>query len=118
MAKGFLRLLVLLLGLSNLWTTLHRSGFPVRMEGTVSRIEIRHEKHPTWDDVYLVWLGRRAVHLDMPIAQALRVGDRVSKRRWEFHMETPRGRLPLSVSKDFKGMAVLMPLLLLLAWLL
>ena len=114
LSKKFLRLLVLLLGLGNLWTTLHRSAIPIGLRGTVSSIELRNEKHPGKDDVYLAWLGKRAVHLDTPIAEALRPGDRISKRPWETRLETPRGRLPLSVSQDFRGMAALMPLLLLL----
>ena len=113
--RKVLLLLILLTALGNLFSTLHRSAIPLGLEGTVSRVELRHEKHPRVDDVHLVWLGGRAVHLDPAIAEQLRAGDRISKKPGQAHLPTPRGPLRLPLSRDFKGMAVLMPLMVLIA---
>ncbi len=113
--KKFLQFLIVGLALGNLYTTLHRSGIPLGLDGVITRIEIRHEKHPGVDDVPLIWLGNRAVHLDPEAARELRPGEKIFKRPMESSLQTPRGPVRLHPSRDFKGMAVLMPLIVLLS---
>ncbi len=103
--------LILSFCLGNLVVTFHRSGIPVKLEGTVTKIEMRREKHPGLDDVYLVRVGDRTMHLDTDLGRHIRKGDRVSKRRWQSTLQTPRGPVRLHPSKDFWRMLIWMPVL-------
>ncbi len=103
------------LALGNLWTTFCRSGIPVGLSGVVESVEVRREKHPGLDDVWLVRVGGREVHLDAEVASLVRLGDGLRKPAWSAELVTPRGTFGVSVSKDFRRMAVAMPLLIGLA---
>jgi hypothetical protein len=107
--------LLVALCLGNLVVTLSRSLIPLGVDGVVSSLEVRHEKHPGLDDVHLLWMGNRARQIDAEIATSLRSGDRIHKKAWARSLQTPRGALPLAPSRDFKGMLMVMPLLILLA---
>lgn len=111
--------LVVVLCFGNLAETLRRSAIPTRLDGTVSALEIRREKHPGLDDVHLLWMKGRAIHVDAQVAKVLRQGDRIVKPAWSNKLNTPRGQITLQVSEDFKGMMLMMPLIVLIsAWLL
>ena len=88
------------------------------MHGTVARVEIRHEKHPGIDDVYLVEIGGRTFHLDSAIASRLTQGDLIKKKGWSRSMKVNAQTVRLRVSPDFKGMLVAMPLMVLIAFVL
>lgn len=109
--RGVLALLLAVLCLGNLAVTFRRSLIPLRLDGTISTMEVRREKHPGVDDVHLIWVNRRSYHVDAVIAAALREGDRITKGMWGRTLQTPRGTIHLTVSQDCRGMLVVMPLL-------
>ena len=106
-------LLVLLCG-ANLAVTFLRSGIPHELRGRVDGFERMVEKHPGLDDVYLVQIEGRTIHLDTELACLFIPGTVVEKPAWGTQMQL-RGRpVKLKPSRDFRGMAVVMPLALLL----
>ena len=107
----YLLVLLLALALANLWSTFHRSGIPVALSGRVERVELRTEKHPGLDDVYLVRVGGRTTHLDADVASLFEVGADVQKAAWSRSLTTSRGVQQISVSTDFKRMTIAMPLI-------
>lgn len=117
MARRALFLLLLGFCLLNLAETLGRSGIPFSLQGKIKRVEMRREMEPGVDDVYLLWMEDRVLQIDPELAQEVRQGDRLSKRPWERSLETPRGRVRLTPSQDFRGMLLAMPWLLLCGWL-
>lgn len=84
-----------------------RSGIPYGFEGRITSIERRLEKHPGVDDVWLVAIDGKAVHLDSLVAESLRAGDVVSKERLSARLRTPREQVRLQPSRDFWGMVFL-----------
>lgn len=111
----YLLTLVAVLALGNLWCTFHRSGIPVSLTGRVEAVEVRREKHPGLDDVHLVTIGGRQIHLDAEVAAHLAEGEAVRKAAWSRHMETRGGSLAVVPSRDFLRMALAMPLVAMLA---
>ncbi len=103
---------VVLFALGNLYATLNRSTIPRSLHGTVVRLQVVHEKHPGLDDVHLLTLGERTIQVDPELAAHLRVGERVDKDAWSATLSTSSGSIHLSTSKDFHGMVVTMPVLL------
>ena len=97
-------ILLVVLCAGNLIETFRRSAIPLRLGGAVDTIEVRREKHPGVDDVYLLWMQGRGIHVDAEVAKELRQGDRISKSPWSAALHTPRGITYLEVSKDFRGM--------------
>ena len=94
----------------NIGATVHRSLIPVGLDGTVARVEVRREKHPGIDDVWLVDVGQRRVHADASIAQRLPEGTAVSKPPWSATLTADGQRIPLRLSGDAVGMLWVMPL--------
>ena len=86
-----------------------RSGIPRAWDGTVTRIEARHEKHPGIDDVWYVAVDGRAVHVDSALATSLRVGDRVEKRRWQRSLRVNGTERRLALSRDARAMLAVAP---------
>ena len=111
-------LLALFLALGNLWFTFQRSGIPADLTGRVERLESRREKHPGLDDVHLVTISGAVTHLDAEVAMELKLGDELRKSSWGAELETPRATIALHGSKDFRRMAIAMPLIMALAWIL
>lgn len=109
--------LAVLLCVGNLWTTFFRSGIPLGIEGRVDSLETRTEKHPGVDDVHLVGVGGRVLHLDKAFVQQLAVGDTLRKRPWSTSARVGGKTLKLGASRDFYGMVVAMLLLTGTAWL-
>ena len=116
--SAYLLALVALLALGNLWFTFRRSGIPATLTGTVESVEVRREKHPGLDDVHLVTISGREIHLDADVASLLRVGDETRKAWGSTALTTPRGRSHIAPSKDFWRMIIAMSLLFGLALLL
>lgn len=108
---------MVLLCLGNLWTTFLRSGIPLGIDGRVDSIEIRNEKHPGVDDVHLVGVGGRVLHLDKAFVQQLEEGDTVRKRPWSTSGKVGGKTLKLGASRDFYGMVFAMVLVAGTAWL-
>lgn len=100
----------LVLAGGNLWVTLARSTIPLHIDGRVSDIELRFEKNPGVDDVYLVTVGDRTIHVDAAVGPRLGVGNRLRKDRWERHIHVDDRAIPLSPSRDFRRMLGAMPL--------
>ncbi len=113
--RPWLFLLVVVLAAGDAWVAFRRSGIPVALDGRVERIDLRREKHPGLDDVYLVTIGPREVHLDDAVARQLAVGEHAHKDAWSTRLETSHGPIALAPSKDTGGMARAMPLLVILA---
>lgn len=107
---------MLLMGcVANIGLTLRRSLFLSSLDGEVSRIEVRQEKHPGLDDVYLVTVGPKTRVVDAGIASKLREGDRVHKARFAMHLALSRGgRVATPLSPDSSGMLLAMPVLMVL----
>jgi hypothetical protein len=102
----------------NFWVTAARSTIPIGLDARIAELEIRHEKHPGFDDVFfLVFEGGRRIHVDQPVFRGLAVGDFVEKRPGDRSIEITRSKgatkfLPLEFSSDFHGMCVVMPIAL------
>ena len=116
--SAYLFALAALLALGNLWFTFHRSGIPVSLTGTVERVEVRQEKHPGLDDVHLVTISGREIHLDAEVASLVEPGDEIQKGQWSTSLTTSRATRGIRPSKDFWRMVLAMPLLVGLAALL
>lgn len=104
-------LLLIFCGL-NLAETLGRSAIPFSLQGEIRNLETRHEVEPGVDDVHLLTVGNRVLQIDTELAGQLQIGDRISKKRWAGSLQTPRGRVRLTLSQDFRGMLAVMPWLL------
>lgn len=97
------------------WSLAARSAIPSRVDGTVTSIETRHEKHPGVDDVWIVSVDGEPRQLDAALAQALSVGDHVAKERWQTHLEVDGEEHALRLSHDCRAMLLLAPVVLLVA---
>jgi hypothetical protein len=106
------------LALGNLSVTFLRSTIPLAVRGTVRALETRTESHPGVDDVHLVTIGGRRLHIDAAVASHLQIGDSVQKRAWSRTLHTSRGAVRLNPSAEVWGMAITMPLIAALALLL
>lgn len=96
--------------------TISRSLIPHRLEGIVADVEVRHEKHPGVDDVWLIHLENgRSLHVDATIATQLREDALVRKSAGEATLSVDGERVPLTLSDDAAGMLRVMPLTLLCA---
>ena len=103
--------LLLFCGL-NLAETFGRSVIPFPLQGKIRNLELRREVIPGVDDMHLLTVGKRVLQIDAALAGQLQIGDSISKRGWENSLHTPRGRVRLTLSKDFWGMLTVMPCLL------
>jgi hypothetical protein len=86
------------------WTTAARSGIPPAWDGTVTRSEARHEKHPGVDDAWFVYVDGRPTHVDADLARSLAVGDTVRKERWERTLHVNASVRGLEWSRDAERM--------------
>ena len=102
----------------NLAETLGRSAIPFSLQGEIRNLETRHEVEPGVDDVHLLTVGNRVLQIDAGLARQLQRGDRISKKRWEGSLQTPRGRVRLTLSQDFRGRLAVMPWLIICGWVL
>ncbi len=103
----------ILFAVSNLWVAAVRSTIPLALEGRVTATERRTEKTPGVDDVYFVSLGpTRTIQVDAPVFDAVAVGHFVRKDAWSSSLQINGMTVPLNWSQDLRGMAIAMPLLL------
>ena len=94
----------------NLWFAAARSTIPLALEGVVRNKELRREKHPGVDDVYLLHLDRSgAIPVDRSVFDHVQPGDLLRKPRWSRQLQAGNRYVPLSWSDDSRGMLVAMP---------
>jgi len=100
------------------WSLSARSAIPLELSGTVTQVEVREEKHPGVDDVWVVYVDGDPRHLDAELAADLEVGDRISKDRWDTGLVVNGTTRGLSLSDDARAMFGVGPLAVLLVTLL
>lgn len=112
--KSILLVATVILALVNLGVTLTRSTIPLALDGTIESIEFLSEGNPGIDDIYVLRVGEKEVHVDRAIAKQLTVGVHVSKEAWSSELTAGRQSetrtVELSPSEDFTGMAITMPI--------
>jgi hypothetical protein len=97
----------------NVGSTLGRSTIPYAIHGDIEGIEVRFEKHRGVDDVYLVTVGGRTLHVDRAVGVRLTRGEHVDKESWSTSLRTDDGTVRLRPSADVRRMAAVMPLVVL-----
>ena len=109
-AAFVLLLMATLLAAGNLWFTAARSTIPLALDAIVLSKEIREEKHPPKDSVYLLRLdNHREMHVDRAVSDALSAGEQIHKDAWSHELRHDRGVLDLHWSADYRGMRWVMP---------
>jgi hypothetical protein len=94
------------------WTVVDRSTIPSMVDATVTAVEVRPEKHPGVDDVWMVTFeGSSPMHIDAAVAARMSVGARVEKGRWEASMTVDGQPHDLRLSQEAHRMLLLAPLL-------
>ena len=91
------------------WALVARSTIPVAIDAEVTSVEVRGEKHPGVDDVWLVGLDGRTHHFDAAVARAVAVGDRVVKERFSRTLLVDGEPVPLRLSDDARAMLWVAP---------
>ena len=109
------RVALLLLGVAfaavAVGATVSRSLIPRSIDSTVHRVEVRQEKHPGVDDVWLVHLDDQgAVHVDAATARRLEKGMNLRKGAWDTNVRAGDQAIPLTLSSDARAMLWVMPL--------
>jgi len=94
------------------WALVERSAIPTELNGTVTTLELRHEKHPGVDDVWMVSIddGDHR-HVDTDVAVHLSEGARVQKDAWDSTLVIDGSAHQVELSKDAHAMLVLAPVL-------
>ena len=93
------------------WTLVERSMIPVEVDGTVTAIEVRPEKHPGVDDVWMIRVDDEGPrHVDADVAHLLHEGARVEKEAWTTDLTVDGEHHALTLSDDARAMLVLAPM--------
>jgi hypothetical protein len=94
------------------WALVARSTIPVELDGRVTAVQVREEKHPGVDDVWMVAVGDAGFrHIDRDVAALLHEGDPVQKKAWDTTLFIDGHAHELSLSDDARAMLALAPLL-------
>jgi hypothetical protein len=102
-----------LLAGANVWFAAARSLIPLEVDGVVVRKEIRREKHPGRDDVWLIGMrGQSLMQVDQAVFDHVAVGDHLRKQRWSRSLDNNAQPFDLDWSADTRGMVWAMPLIL------
>jgi hypothetical protein len=110
-AVSVLVALAVALAAGNIWFAAARSTIPIALAATVTRKEVRHEKHPPRDDVWLLDLGSgRIIQVDEKVFDRVAVGDHLAKVRWSRTLNCDGQQIGLEWSADARGMFWAMPL--------
>lgn len=100
----------LFLAAANLWYSAARSTIPLALNDQVNKIEVRREKHPGKDDVYLLTLrSGQILQVDRPVADAININHSIQKEAWARTLQIDSKVLNLGWSADFHGMIRAMP---------
>lgn len=107
---------LLLVGLplaaGNVWFAAKRSTIPLQLDARVVRKEVRREKHPGEDDVFLLQLSPgRLLQVDEALFRAVNEGAALRKDAWSRRLEANGRTIELGWSCDFRGMLIAMPTL-------
>lgn len=102
-------------GLINVGITFARSTIPYALHGRIEAIDLKFEKHPGVDDVYLVTINGRSYHVDRAVGVRLDQSDRIDKQAWSASLRTPRETVRLRPSADARRMTAVMPVAVLAA---
>ena len=100
------------LAAANVWFTAARSTIPLALDGVVTTMELRREKHPGRDDVFLLKLHSRTVQVDEAVYRTVSMGERLHKARWSKRLRHDGQTLSLTWSRDFRGMLLAMPMVI------
>jgi hypothetical protein len=95
------------------WAFVVRSAIPLRIDGTVTSIDGRQEKHPGVDDAWFVGVDGEERHLDTALATSLAVGDTVRKDRWSTTLVVNGHPRSLHLSNEASAMLLLAPCIVL-----
>ena len=114
-AAGLLLAGVVAFAALNVVETVRRSWIPSAVDGTVESIQVRTEKNPGVDDVWLVTVDGDTDHVDAEVGRRLAEGDMVSKAAGATTLQVNGRAVPLQLSRDARGMLVVMPLVVVLA---
>jgi hypothetical protein len=104
--------LVLALGITtgNVWIAAARSTIPVQLEEEIANKEMRREKHPGRDDVYLLRLeSGKTLQVDGAVFDAVNVGESISKQAWSKQLVVEGRTIEMKWSSDLRGMLWAMP---------
>ncbi len=97
MAAGF--------AFANVWFSAARSTIPIAIDGIASFKEMRLEKHPGVDDVYLLTIdGERVLQVDRAVHEAIRLGADLKKQPWQTSMDVNGRGVDLDWSTDARRM--------------
>ena len=92
------------------WTLVDRSAIPADLQGTVTAVELRHEKHPGVDDVWLISVDAGGLrHVDSDVAALVDVGDRVEKDAWDTTLTVNGDPHSLALSDHARAMLTFAP---------
>ena len=106
-----LALVGLALCAANVAITLQRTAIPRELRGSVTSLHALHEKHPGIDDVLLVALDNQAaVQIERELYDQLSIGARIGKAAWSTSLTIDGTPGTILWSVDFRGMSLLMPL--------
>ena len=96
--------------IGNLWYALDRSTIPRSLDDRVVSRDIGREKHPGEDDVHwLVLQNEGTLHVDRPVWEGVKEGDRITKESWSDHLIVNGDRVVrLGPSEDAWGMVWVM----------
>lgn len=102
------------------WALVERSTIAWHLDGKVTNVEVREEKHPGIDDAWFVTVDGKARHWDSALADTIDEGDRIAKGRWDRTLLVNGDETRLRISDDARAMLVLFPVIsataLALAW--
>ena len=97
----------------NIWISAERSTIPLALDANVASLEVRREKHPGKDDVYLLQLEPpRSLVVDQAVLQSVTAGNHLNKEAWAESLQVGDQNVPLNWSRDARGLVIAMPLLL------
>lgn len=98
------------LAAANLWYAAARSTIPLALADSATAVEVRREKHPGRDDVYLLRTkSGNTLHVDEEVAKAISVPADLQKAAWSSQLSSAGISIPLVWSRDCRGMAFVMP---------
>ena len=111
--RTFVVAATLALCLGNLAFSFLRSTIPIALDGTVENVEFLTSKNRGIDDIYVLHVDGRHLHVDKEVAQQLDSNARVFKESWSSELTVGEGSsartVELQPSPDFIGMLVAMP---------
>lgn len=106
----------LVCALGNLWVAAERTTIPLALGFEIDGKVLLEEKHPGDDDTCLLRpRGHADLQVDRAVFDAVRVGDTISKRRFDGVLSTSHGPVALEWSRDLRGFSIVMPVALLIA---